>query len=119
MWDWPPRQGEVVGQRTSEEAVDLGASTGRRWNRSDQVRQIRIQPVRREIGGGDGSVRTTFRLGVQPEQADEPVGRAAKADPGRLIRCGLLQTKLFPAENRSPQKQCLRASVSCRELPLE
>src|SRR6201999_436731 len=61
---------------------------GRRRYRSDQVSEVWLQPARREIGGGDGGMRPTLRAGIQPEQADERVGRATEGRAGWVIGCG-------------------------------
>src|SRR5215470_3624163 len=62
--------------------------------RVGEVTKVRVQQARREIGGGDGGMRSTLRPGVQSEQADKRVGGATRRCTGRVIRCGLLQTRL-------------------------
>src|SRR5205823_4483743 len=100
----PPRQGAVAGRGEGQGQVGFGASTGRGMYRVGEVTEVRVQQARGKIGGGDGSMRATLRLGIQPEQADERVGGATKGRTGRVIRCGLLQTKPPKAISRLSRK---------------
>ena len=88
----PPRQSEVAGRGQGQGQAGFGASASRGMYRVGEVTKVRVQQTRREIGGGDGGMRT-LRLGIQPEQADERVGGATTGRTGRVIRCGLVQTK--------------------------
>jgi hypothetical protein len=63
-----------------------------------------IQPARREIEGGDGSLRTASCVGIQLEQADERIGGPAKARTGRVIRCEILRTMPPMVQSESSQK---------------
>ena len=54
--------------------------------RVGEVTEVRVQQARREIGERYGCVRPAVRTGIQPEQADERVGGAAKSGTGWVIR---------------------------------
>jgi hypothetical protein len=100
----PPRQSEVAGRGQGQGQAGFGASASRGMHRVGEVTEVRVQQARREIGGGDGGVRTTLRLGIQPEQAGERIDSATRSRTGRVIRCGLLQTKPPEAKIESPRK---------------
>lgn len=94
--------------RQGEGQAGIRASTSRRRYRNAEGCKVWVQSARCEIGGGQGGMWTTLRVGIQPEQADERVGGATKGRTGRVIRCGLGQTKL-PA----PQSGSLEETMAC------
>jgi hypothetical protein len=79
-----------------------------------RVVEARTQPARREISGSNGGVRPARRVGIQPEQADERVGRAKESSTGRVTRCELLETELPAIQSRSSSKT---AHCSLGEVP--